>query len=40
VDEIENAGGQAMYQVMDVVSPTDNTNIVELAKKTYGRVDV
>jgi NADP-dependent 3-hydroxy acid dehydrogenase YdfG len=40
VDEIQNAGGQAVYQVMDVVNPTDNTDIVELARKTYGRVDV
>src|SRR5689334_5650693 len=40
VDEIETAGGQAVFQVMDVVNPADNTNIVELAKKTYGRVDV
>src|SRR5438094_4471847 len=40
VDEIQKAGGQAVYQVMDVVNPTDNTNIVELARKTYGRVDV
>jgi NADP-dependent 3-hydroxy acid dehydrogenase YdfG len=39
-DEIQKAGGQAVYQVMDVVNPTDNTNIVELARKTYGRVDV
>lgn len=40
VDEIQKAGGQAVYQVMDVVSPTDNASIVELAKKTFGRVDV
>lgn len=40
VDEIEKAGGQAAYQVMDVTSPSDNANIVELAKKTFGGVDV
>jgi NADP-dependent 3-hydroxy acid dehydrogenase YdfG len=39
VEEIQKAGGEATYQVMDVVNPTDNTSIVELAQKTYGRVD-
>src|SRR5437763_1481630 len=40
VDEIQHAGGQAVYQVMDVTNPSDNARIVELAKKTFGRVDV
>ena len=40
VDEIQNAGGQAVYQVMDVTDPSDNTKIVDLAKKTFGGVDV
>lgn len=40
VDDIQKAGGQAVYQVMDVVNPSDNTAIVKLAKKTFGRVDV
>lgn len=40
VDEIQSSGGQAVYQVMDVVNPSDNTTIVELAKETFGRVDV
>ncbi len=40
VDEIQSAGGQAVYQVMDVVDPADNNAIVELAKKTFGRLDV
>jgi NADP-dependent 3-hydroxy acid dehydrogenase YdfG len=39
-DEIQSAGGQAVYQVMDVVNPADNVAIVELAKRTYGRLDV
>lgn len=39
-DEIKNAGGQAVYHVMDVTNPADNNNIVELAKKSFGRVDV
>ena len=39
VDEIQHAGGQAVYQVMDVTNPSDNARIVELAKKTFGRVD-
>ena len=40
VDEIQNAGGQAVYQVMDVTNPSDNVKIVELAKETFGGVDV
>lgn len=40
VDEIQSVGGQAVYQVMDVVDPADNNAIVELAKKTFGRLDV
>ena len=40
VDEIQSSGGQAVYQVMDVTNPSDNAKIVELAKKTFGSVDV
>lgn len=40
VDEIQNAGGQAVYQVLDVTNPSDNAKIVELAQKTFGGVDV
>lgn len=40
VDEIQSAGGQAIYQVMDVVNPDDNAAIVKLATETFGRVDV
>ncbi|BAY59181.1 short-chain dehydrogenase/reductase SDR (plasmid) [Leptolyngbya boryana NIES-2135] len=40
VDEIQSAGGQAAYQVMDVVNPSDNTAIVKLAQETFGGVDV
>ena len=40
VDEIQNTGGQAVYQVMDVTNPSDNAKIVELAKETFGGVDV
>lgn len=40
VDEIQKAGGQAVYQVMDVVNPSDNAEIVKLAKETFGGVDV
>ena len=40
VDEIQNAGGQAVYQVMDVTNPSDNARIVALAKETFGGVDV
>ncbi|OUL29474.1 oxidoreductase [Nostoc sp. RF31YmG] len=37
---IQKAGGQAIYQVMDVVNPSDNAQIVKLAKDTFGGVDV
>lgn len=40
VDEIKKVGGQAVYQVMDVVNPSDNAAIVELAKETFGSIDV
>ncbi|AFZ60743.1 SDR family oxidoreductase [Anabaena cylindrica FACHB-243] len=40
VDEIQKAGGQGVYQVMDVVNPFDNAEIVNLAKETFGSVDV
>lgn len=40
VDAIQSAGGQAVYQVMDVVNSSDNAQIVELAKETFGGVDV
>ncbi|PSB24712.1 SDR family oxidoreductase [Chlorogloea sp. CCALA 695] len=40
VDEIQSAGGQAVYQVMDVVNPSDNAQIVKLAKETFGGIDV
>ncbi|AUB34481.1 NADP-dependent 3-hydroxy acid dehydrogenase YdfG [Nostoc flagelliforme CCNUN1] len=40
VDEIQIDGGQAVYQVMDVVNPSDNAQIVKLAKETFGGVDV
>lgn len=40
VSDIQHAGGQAVYQVMDVTSAADNVRLVELAKATFGRVDV
>jgi NADP-dependent 3-hydroxy acid dehydrogenase YdfG len=40
VEEIRHAGGQAMYQVLDVTDSAANQAIVEGAKKEYGRVDV
>ncbi len=40
VDAIKEAGGQAAYQVTDVTKPTDNAALVELAKETFGGVDV
>lgn len=39
-DGIVQAGGQAIYQEMDVTQQADNDAIVKLAKDTWGRVDV
>ncbi|MCA0943820.1 SDR family oxidoreductase [Salipiger pacificus] len=39
-DEINWAGGQAVYQELDVTRQDQNDAIVKLAKDTYGRVDV
>ena len=38
-EEIKAAGGEAVYQVMDVTKPEDNDAIVQLAKDSFGRVD-
>ena len=40
VDEIERDGGQTVYQELDVTKPSDNDDIVKLAKETFGGVDV
>jgi NADP-dependent 3-hydroxy acid dehydrogenase YdfG len=40
VDKIQKAGGQAVYQVMDLVNSSDNAAIVKLAQETFGGVDV
>lgn len=40
VDEITRAGGEAIYQVLDVTQPGENDAIVRLAKENFGRVDV
>jgi NADP-dependent 3-hydroxy acid dehydrogenase YdfG len=40
VDEIQRAGGQAVYQVLDVVDSEDNAAIVEMAIKVFGKLDV
>lgn len=37
---IKNAGGQAVYRVTDVVKQEDNQALIQLAKETFGRVDV
>lgn len=39
-DGIVQAGGQAIYQELDVTQQADNDAIVKLAKDTWGRVDV
>jgi NADP-dependent 3-hydroxy acid dehydrogenase YdfG len=38
-EAIEKAGGQAMFRELDVTKASDNAAIVDLAKKSYGRVD-
>lgn len=38
-NEIKQAGGEAAYQVLDVVRPEDNQRIVQQAKDTFGGVD-
>jgi NADP-dependent 3-hydroxy acid dehydrogenase YdfG len=40
VADISKAGGQAVFQELDVTKQPENDAIVALAKKTYGRVDV
>lgn len=40
VEAITEAGGQAAYRVTDVTDPADNAAFVELAKQTFGGVDV
>lgn len=39
-EDIRAAGGEAIYQVLDVTRQADNDAIVQLAQETYGRVDV
>ncbi|MFL5240952.1 MAG: SDR family oxidoreductase [Gemmataceae bacterium] len=39
-DEIAKDGGQAVYCELDVTKPSDNEAIVNLAKETFGRIDV
>ena len=39
-DEIKSNGGQAVYRVTDVVNPEANQQLVQLAKNTFGGVDV
>ncbi|KRK65193.1 hypothetical protein FC72_GL001569 [Companilactobacillus tucceti DSM 20183] len=40
VSDIKKDGGEAIYQVTDVTDPEDNEKIVQLAKDTFGKVDV
>ncbi|WP_028402385.1 SDR family oxidoreductase, partial [Ectobacillus panaciterrae] len=39
-EEIQKAGGQVAYRVTDVVNPDDSQQLVQLAKDTFGGVDV
>src|SRR5690606_40642502 len=38
-NEITGAGGEAVWQELDVAQQADNDAIVQLAKDTFGRVD-
>ena len=38
--EIEKGGGRAVFQELDVTDQSENDAIINLAKKTFGRVDV
>ncbi|APZ50703.1 SDR family oxidoreductase [Salipiger abyssi] len=38
-DDIKAAGGEAVYQAIDVTKTEDNDAIVKLAKDSFGRVD-
>lgn len=40
VEEIKSNGGQAIYRVTDVTKPEDSQKLVQLAKDTFGGVDV
>ncbi|CAH0499077.1 SDR family oxidoreductase [Novosphingobium sp. CECT 9465] len=37
--EIEKAGGQAVYSILDVTKPADSEEIAKLAKEKFGRID-
>ena len=38
-DKINEAGGQAIYQVTDVTNPEDSKKLVQYAKEKFGKVD-
>lgn len=40
VEEIQSKGGQAVYRVTNVVNSEDNQQLAQLAKATFGGVDV
>ena len=40
VDEIEKDGGQAVYRELDVTAPSDDNDLVTLAKEAFGGIDV
>jgi NADP-dependent 3-hydroxy acid dehydrogenase YdfG len=39
-DEIQKAGGEAVYRELDVTKQSDNEDIVRLAYQAFGRLDV
>lgn len=40
VERIKSDGGQAVYRITDVTKPEDSQGLVNLAKSTFGKVDV
>ncbi|MGX7131131.1 SDR family oxidoreductase [Enterococcus songbeiensis] len=40
VEEIKQAGGEAVFRVTDVTKPADNEALVNLAKEAFGKIDV
>lgn len=39
-EDIKKAGGEAIFQALDVTVPAQNETIVKLAKDTFGKLDV
>ncbi|MFS0942931.1 hypothetical protein IGK28_002104 [Enterococcus sp. DIV0182] len=40
VHDIQNAGGNAVYHVMDITNLDENHKLIEFTKENYGKIDV